>query len=376
METKNLLCKSISWPKATSERSFDKDFASMLANAIREEGQSNAIMVRPDPDKPNHFIGVQGKHRWYAIHKVLRQDLIEAKVAVGMDEKEADLYTTSENLWRNELTKSQRVKAIKKWQEYYDAKRAAKEAEAQAKLAQRAEQGQLTEADVASEAAKAEEKEATFTEQVAAATGQSERTAKRTIRLAKTFDDEQLEVFEQMGTSQDDMTAVAQVKDSAQRAEIVTLIASGLDPRAAITKITGNAAPVGDGSKSRAESKAAAKQEAQPELTDDEWFAESCGEKAALLANPAQYKADAILYRQLGKLRHEFRSKAKAKAKATKDSGVFGNFFYLVRRFVNLSHPKDWLLCDQCTGKGVKADGVKCGKCAGSGVLLSVEDYI
>lgn len=94
------------------------------------------------------------------------------------------------------LSKSRRVKAIK---ERYDAKTSAKE--------------------------------------VARDTGMSESSAKRVIRLARTFDDEQLEVFEQMGTPQDDMIAVAKITDPTQRSEIVALIASGLDPKTAITKI-------------------------------------------------------------------------------------------------------------------------------------------
>lgn len=81
--------------------------------------------------------------------------------------------------------------------------------------------------------------------EVAAATGMSERSAKRVVRLAKAFDAEQLEVFERAGTSQEDMTAVVKIADVAKRGEIVALIARGIDTKTAIAKTTGNAAPVG-----------------------------------------------------------------------------------------------------------------------------------
>ena len=79
----------------------------------------------------------------------------------------------------------------------------------------------------------------TTAKEVARDTGLSESSAKRVIRLARAFDAEQLEVFEQAGTPQEDMTAIARIADVAKRGEIVALIASGLDTKTAIVKSLG-----------------------------------------------------------------------------------------------------------------------------------------
>lgn len=395
MESRNVLCKSIEWLKnPAGDRTFKKEFAVNMAQDIEIRGLLNPITVRPHPDKPEHYIGVAGRHRWYAVAKVLKSDLIEARIAAEMTSEDADMATTVENLWRSELTPAQHIRALKKWHADYAARNpsesesrgaaggAANKARIEAEKAASAIGHDAAGGDGASLSdppiEPSKPKPAGFSDMVAAATGKSPATAKREIRFAKMFSEEELETFEQMQVSREDMGAVAKVNDKAQRSEICVLIASGVEPKDAITKVTGDAAPAGPSGKPAAEAKAAAKAEKQPELTDDEWYELQCSEKAAQLADTTKFKADAILFRAVSTARHAFRAKTKNPFAVTKDAGEGGFFFWLVRRFLNVAHPKDWYICGDCAGqcKTVTEEGeeIPCKRCYGGGYQLKVEE--
>jgi hypothetical protein len=225
------------------------------------------------------------------------------------------------------------------------------------------------------------EAEASFASQAAAATGQSERSVSRSLKIAKAFDEDQLEVFNQMSVSQTDMLTIAKIKDEVKRGEVVYLIASGMDVADALKEVMREAVPVRDNgtSKAEVEAKAAAKEEKRSELSDAEWFATYCGEKAAMLGDTARFKAGSLLFREIADARHVFRTKVKAALKRTAEAGTKDSFYSLVNRVISISHPKDWLICDGCKGTGsVETPGLlakpKCNKCLGDGYLLKTEE--
>ena len=241
-----------------------------------------------------------------------------------------------------------------------------------------------TEGEQAALPAPVRETEADFDAKVAATTGQSLRSVGRAKKIANAFTADQLEVFTQMEVSQIDMTQIANIKDESLRAEVVNLIASGMVVAEAIKEVCKDAKPVREKSAStgtRAEGEGRTRKAAVAEQTDDEWFADQCGEKAAMLGDPARYKSDALLFRAMTEVRHYFRSKGKGHIGATKKAGNYGALWNLFNRTASISHPKDFLLCPACSGKGTVptagSEGTeKCPKCFGGGYLLKTEEYL
>lgn len=108
----------------------------------------------------------------------------------------------------------------------------------------------------------------------------------------------------------------------------------------------------------------------RPELSDDEWFDRSCGEKAALLGSPAGFKADALIFRRVTRPRHLFRAEVEGTLNDAKAAKVTGPFYDLVDRFVSAGHPNDWPLCGGCGGSGEDRNGADCTTCRRAGYLL------
>ena len=55
-----------------------------LAASIKAEGLYNPIVVRPNPDKPGRYILVQGRHRLFAVKKVLKEQSIRCTVLAAI----------------------------------------------------------------------------------------------------------------------------------------------------------------------------------------------------------------------------------------------------------------------------------------------------
>lgn len=390
METKLIECKLIDIPKVSGTvRTFNKEFAYTLADSIKMDGQLCPITVRLNPASPGRYILVIGKHRLFAIKNVLKEQFIAAVVCDQMDAAEAAFALDAENLWRNPLNKAQHSAAFKRWHAHWLSVMPQLEVKAIAPVAEGeadddCQTGNTEEAAKEAAPAPVAETEADFDAKVAATTGQSLRSVRRTKSIANAFTAEQLEVFIQMEVSQTDMLQISRIKDESLRAEVVNLIASGMVPEEAIKEVCKDIEPVRETGKSKAanEAKKTAAAEVVAEQTDEEWFVESCGEKAAMLGDTTKYKSDALLYRSITELRHYFRSKGKKAIAESKKAGNTGGFWNLVNRFASISHPKDWLLCINCAGKGrdethnAAGDPVKCPKCYGAGYLLKTEEYL
>lgn len=399
-ETRFLECKRIKFAKDSDKslRTFDKKFATNLAPSIAEQGLIQPIAVWADPAAEGEFIGIDGRHRYYAVHKVLKQQIIACIVFADMNEAEAHMASVAANLWRNNLSPAQYAQSVKVWFEYYAAKNPDKvgsnranpeDREAvEAFAAKSAEVAVTPEAPGEAEAVESTEEESkNFAETIAAKTGQSLGSAERIQRIANAFDSDQLVAFDQMGTTKTDMLMIAKIKSKGKRAEVVNLVASGMEPKVAAARIMGDQAPERDnGNKNKAERKAAveaAKAENEPALSDDEWFEKECGDKAGLITIPEKYKADAILYRNTNEARHVFRGKTKSLLKKIKDEKLNGPLWSLQSRLTNLSHPKDWFLCAGCLGKCLNRpqenpndNDALCQKCFGAGFQLKTESYL
>jgi hypothetical protein len=103
-----------------------------------------------------------------------------------------------------------------------------------------------------------------------------------------------------------------------------------------------------------------------------------------MFKNPARFKSDALFYHSIADHRAAFRSQVKKGLAATKKAGNYGAFWYTVNRLLSISHPRDWLICHVCIGKGevepqvhvVDSAKAKCPKCYGAGYLLKTEEYL
>ena len=394
MDVKLVECGLIDVPKPIALRTFSKDFAVKLADSISTEGQHHAIGVQPSQTTPGRYDLVWGKHRLYSIKTVLKEQFIECKIVTDFDDEDAEMAMISENLWRNHLTKPQHNLSVQKWFKHYlrkhpDMVRSAgvlatpesELAKPEAEEPNAALEATQTDGIPAPKAQKTKKpKVDSFAKQLSAATGQSLTSAKESQQIATRFTEDELECFVQLGTNQYDIATISKIGEAASRSAVVNLIAAGMEPAAAIKEVMGDAAPVprGESAAGHKEKEKAALAKA-PELTDDQWFEEYCGEKAKNFTKPAQYKADAILYRHTLDARHAFRVKVKKQVKATIDRpGARPVMANLLNRMIAMAHPRDWLICEKCSGKGVtRADAGKvCQGCFGAGYKIKLEEYM
>lgn len=404
MTSEFVLCKLIDIPDGKGkERSFSKEFATKLANSIQVEGMYEPIILRPSREKPGRFELIAGRHRLHATRNILKLESIEAKVYVDMDDTDAEMASIAENLWRNPLKKAQHLVAVRKWFEHYEAKyphkvgRGNSSGKSGPKPAPEPALGGAAEGDggerptvglddpaVGTDPATAEPADVpNFAEQLSETTGESLSSAKVTALLAKTFDDDQQEIFEQMQVGRNEMHAIARIKDEAARAEIVNLIASGMDAVEAIAEVTkpadgivtlGNSRKVQVQPKGEGEAAEAGAPKSEKSLSDQEWLETYCDRIRPLLpasSRPA-FDADAILYRQLRDARQAFRSKCKKPLAALKGKPR-GAFYRMVSRLAHVSHPNNWLRCGKCSGSGLVA-GAKCPECWGDGFSATTEN--
>src|SRR5581483_2483239 len=222
VEMQLIPCKQIRVPKGAK---LSDTTIQHLHDSIRTEGMYNPIVLRPDPEHPGDYLVVQGKHRLHVKSKLLNEDLIEARVFPDMDAAEADLATMTENACRNAPSGNKRLLLIQQWQEVFRKKYPdliGKRAGGKARGQQRAEArkaadgepstghgepctgaGEPADEGLAAEAPPAgaggEKRPATFIERVAASTGQSTSSAKRDIRIANGFTQEQLNLLDPLG---------------------------------------------------------------------------------------------------------------------------------------------------------------------------------
>ena len=339
-------------------------------------------MIWLDPGNPGHYLGIQGRHHPHAMHFLLKKPSIACHV-LTMDDAEATLAAVTENLFRHDLHPTERSRSIRRWYEHFRTsypervgkgkaggaarKKTAQDSnQAKAKLAfaSQAQNGQAGATKVENQTPP------NFIQRLAAATGVSQTTAKRELRLALNLTNDQLEVCECRKLNKGQIASIANIKEPAQRKKVVDQIASGRGFDEAWRQVNPKAKKASGKSRDQEAAEAAASQEEQLDLNDAEWFQQFCGGKAKMIPNPERFQADALVFRRLSKLRHVFRTKAKATLEAAKLDQGTGPFLKVVQRLMAISHPNEWPVCVPCKGDGRDEVGNECSTCSGAGYLL------
>ena len=210
----------------------------------------------------------------------------------------------------------------------------------------------------------------------AAITGRPPRSVRREMRIAKMFTHDELEILGRHNLTQQKMEEISRIGDKTKRKKVIALIDSGMEFPKAYKEVTGQEPDLTSRTKAEKQIKAATKQEMAPELIDDEWFEQKCGEKAKLLGDITMFRNAALLYRHLTEARAKFRAAIKAAHKKREQAGPVGFFWYAVNKVISISHPKDWFFCGECSGSGKDANGKECGKCWGGCFELRTEKYL
>jgi ParB-like chromosome segregation protein Spo0J len=387
----------------------------LLADSMRVDGMLHPLLVRPSTERSGYYHLVAGRHRFYVTSKVLKSETVECRILSDMDDAEARMMALTENVCRTAPKSTlARLTLIAEWAELYTEKypdKVGRRAGAKARWAGKSNEGQTetateavaeepaettsdanramqlasdgnetsaTETEAASVeavAAKAEPKkrkakakpkggDGTFVEQVAAATGKSKDTIGRDLRITRSFPEDQWTLLLKLGSTQKDLLTIldATPNNVPARNQIVSLVASGQTTEQAIANVLG--------SESSTESSG-------EQMTDDQWYMERVYEPfGKYLANDSQFREDAILYRHvidaLGKL-HKATKKIQEAAKAKANGGKVGWLFLNLAQLTHLSHPRNWLLCQNCGGRGLVDPGVTCNTCKGACYRLKTE---
>jgi ParB family transcriptional regulator, chromosome partitioning protein len=340
-----------------------------LVTSIKADRRVNPIVVRPNPEKPGHYLGIQGREHHHAMLVLLKKPSIACHV-LTMDDPEAILAAITANLFRHELDPTERIRSIKRWYEHFRTIHPDLVDKGHAGGAARKKKVQdPKQAKVKLNFASQAEKSLNFAERLAAATGVSETTAQREVRRAINLTDEQLEVCQWKKLKKGQIASIASLAKS-ERKQVVDLIANGRGFDEAWRQVDPKAKKASGKSRDQEAAEAAAKREEQPDLSDADWFDQCCGDKAKMIPNRERFKADALVFRRLSKPRHLFRTKAKATLEATDQGLGTGPFIKMVQFLMAVSHPNEWPVCVPCNGDGKDEVGNECSTCSGAGYLL------
>jgi hypothetical protein len=383
MEIQLIDCDKITFPTIDqADGRFNKRTAQDIAKSIKADRMVHPIVVRLDPGNPGRYRGIQGRHRHHAMQCLLKKQSIACHV-LTMDDVEATLAAITENLFRHDLNPTERSRSIRRWYEHFRViypervgkgkaggaakkKKAqdSKQAKANLAFASQTQNGHAGSMKVDNETSP------NFTQRLAAATGVSQTTAKRELRLALNLTTDQLDVCRWKRLNKGQIASIASIQEPSQRKQVVDQIAEGRGFDEAWRKVNPKAKKASGKSRDQEAAEAAARQEEQPDLSDADWFQQFCGDKAKMIPNLERFQADALVFRRLAKLRHLFRTKAKATLEAAKLDQGTGPFLKVVQLLMAITHPNEWPVCGACKGDGRNEVGNKCLACSGAGYLL------
>lgn len=364
-------CNEIDIPPADkSVRSLSKSSCYSLAESIKEHGLLQPIGVSENPEgSSKKYTLVFGKHRLYAISKILHKDTIPA-VKVLDPEMGIDLTSIAENIFRHSPTKSQLLTARKRWFDAY--------------INRHPEQGRPTEEDKSQIGHKGNFTVAGFTNQLAEITNRTPRQARREARIYKNLNEQQISDLSSSDVTQSDIEAIAAVEEPVTTQKIVdAIIKDKIDAVDAIEMIAPPDSPARKTIRVASRQRAANKREDEPskqESTDEEWYNATCKGLADLLSNPTQFHSDSILFHRIMEHRASFRSKISKAMSGPRSTGVRGPLFSLLNKALSVTPPSEWKICSSCAGRGVlqELDGEMhtCLKCRGACYELSIENTL
>lgn len=353
-------------------RTMTLAMAESLAQDIEMQGLTHPITVRRDLENERHYILVAGQHRLKAV-KILGWETIPCVIKEEIDEEQALMISITENFLRGQLNAAQQGRSVKRYEAYFMKWMAENKPETSPR-----------------------ERKKEFKKRLIESTKKAERTIKYVKHIADAFLDEELEILEHLGLSQDKLLELANLNEQARR-QAVSLLAMGADIEEVLKQIViseeipdpeilkelkreqkkyGKSGEPIHVSESTKKTPACHEIEAgnllpevieETEESDEEWLQNNCSYLSQHLQSSSSFNGDALLYRYTREIRKTFREEIKKDLEEAK-KGCHGSFYRLVEKLVNISHPKDWHLCGDCQGGG-------CRSCSGGGYWITSEEY-
>jgi len=392
-----------SGPDPSRQGKPNKEKDQELARSVRSHKcLFHPVGVRPVEGTDRYEL-IFGRRRLRAVREILKLGEIEAKIFTGITDADAEMAAIDENLWQKPLSKVEYYAALAKWSKLYEAKHpetkgyragaiASKKVRAERKAqgsgsppgmsARSTSQGDCHAADPASPGLEPNEEPApSRAEALASATGQSKSSAGRDIRVAESFNAEQLAAMDARGLTKTDLYTLAKIKNDEERSWAVNLAASGMEVEEAIATARRKAAESETGKKPAAGQ--TGNDRPDDTQTHAEWIAKYCRRlRDRLGANTAAFDRSAALYRDTMKERKAFKKNTeRAVAKSVDGSGSTKRrgLARMIDQLCALNHPRDWHVCGACNGSGQKNPAVciggpsPCENCRGEGFKLSWE---
>jgi ParB-like nuclease domain len=211
----------------------------LLYDSISKQGLFNAIIVRPDPVSPGYYRIVQGRHRYYVVAHMLKKESIECRIFADMSEEKAELASLSENVCRTNAKPTDRLLALRKWQEVYkkyfpllEGKKASGHSRWANSTKAESKQKAIDDEKAQDEAVRAA---------AAAASCEGDPTLSRDLKIDEGLTEEQIYCLNVVQCTKQNMLRIIEVTpgDVVRRGEIVTLVASGMEVELAIAEVLG-----------------------------------------------------------------------------------------------------------------------------------------
>lgn len=351
-----------------SERERDELYLS-----VKQLGLLQPIVVVEDPDTADAYRVIAGRRRLDAV-KRLEWQYIDATIRT-FSEAEAEMAELAENLHRVDLEPARRDRSISRFHQLYEAlhpelieqKKEVEEAR-QANIGQAAEpEPPAAEANGAvvtkakpgrkkggknrpkEEREAAKTKKPTGTKATAEQFGVSETTVKAAIKRADALTELQRQALDAAKVPLERITRIAKIPDPAEREAVVNLLAAQMDYAAAMKEVLGD----------RFEGV-----EEDAELSDEDFLASL---PLRNKVDKAKFEADALLYRGIQKAKIAF-GRSIAWGDLKKKVANNGIYFRRLLLWLEAKHPREWLLCHQCT-RGQTQNG-ECKQCRGGGYQI------
>lgn len=361
-------------PPDKTLRSLNRPACQKLAESIREQGLIHPIGVIVHPENPQLYLVVHGRHRFYAVKKILRWPKISSEL-LDLNDVDAEYAALAENLFRANLKRAQLLTAQKRWFDIHLAKLAA-----QQPLATPSDKIPTFISKDAPQPSNVPEPNchvlAKITRELADQSGVTERQARRATRIFRTFPESDIQALSEAGVTESDMEALTRIKDTEKRQKIVERCKEGSNPITAATEVLGSEDIALQKFRGPSYARLAQKQREQ-EADSEEWFQKNLGEKAKLFGNYAAFKTDAIFFFLIMGPRSIFRKQINRHYRIARESGKLGPFTHLVHRFLSIMPPSEWAMCSHCSGTGTiqNPDGtsIRCFRCRETGYELTLE---
>lgn len=328
-------------------RTIDPNMLPRLADSIRVQGLINPISVRPSPEDSEKYELITGQHRLLACRDYLGWTEIPCTVVRGIPDKDAQLTSYAENMIRAPLNIAQRSRAVSALSELFTL-------------------------DDGKTLRPKEKKE--IKRKIADKLGvKSQRQINRLARIAEKLDEEDLDGLDSVGASQRDIETIANIENKSDRKQAAKYLVMGLSVDKAIERTVAPKEEVPEIDDILEDFGIANSDELSEDNEVSEWVETSCSNIKSLLSDTSKYEVEAKLYRAVNSERLKFRSEIRKKMASIKDE-MRGPLYWLLTRIMDLSHPKDWVLCPDCHGKA-STTGEYCGRCSDSGYTLKTEKY-